>query len=151
MTLHALAARLRLFREENVLDFDKSTSDFWATADQLVAWSEIEIDRPMNTRHPLRHEVVYPLDYGSLTDTRAGDGQWVDVWRGSQDSSQTVACVAMVDPIRRDAELKLLLGCTSEEIDTVEDFYQRHGLAVVMVRRGDTATDAPPSIVAGTT
>jgi hypothetical protein len=55
---------------------------FWQQADDLVAASEIGIDRPRGRAHPRYPDVHYPLDYGFLAKTRAGDGSGIDVWSG---------------------------------------------------------------------
>lgn len=56
---------------------------FWDRADELVASSEVVIDRPRGSLHPRWGHVVYPLDYGYLAGTTAMDGGGVDVWIGS--------------------------------------------------------------------
>lgn len=40
------------------------TGDFWRQLAQLVAESEIVIDRPQGSAHPRYPDFVYPLDYG---------------------------------------------------------------------------------------
>jgi hypothetical protein len=56
---------------------------FWAAAEQLVATSEIVIDRPKGSRHPRLPEAIYPVAYGYLTGTTASDGEGIDIWVGS--------------------------------------------------------------------
>ena len=48
---------------------------FWAAAEELVATSEIVIDRPKGSRHPQLPEVIYPVAYGYLRGTTATDGE----------------------------------------------------------------------------
>jgi inorganic pyrophosphatase len=92
-----------------------SASTLWQALDALVSSSEIVIDRPRGTAHPRYPEVIYPLDYGYLQGTTSGDGSGIDVWIGSQSARQVTALLVTVDGQKRDAEIKLLLGCTPEE------------------------------------
>ncbi|MHC5721972.1 MAG: inorganic diphosphatase, partial [Nostoc sp.] len=60
-----------------------NSTDFWFKLDQLVAASNLKIDRPKGTSHLRYSSFVYPLDYGYLENTRSGDGDDIDVWIGS--------------------------------------------------------------------
>lgn len=90
-------------------------SDFWRRLDALVAASSITVDRPAGIAHPRYPELVYPLDYGYLEDTCAADGGGIDVWIGSLPERRVVAVICTVDTAKRDAEVKVLLGCTPDE------------------------------------
>ena len=92
---------------------------FWAALDRLVAESTVCIDRPKGSRHPRFPDFVYPLDYGYLEGTQAGDGHAIDVWRGSLPHDRLTAVVCTVDMLKRDCEVKLLIGCTPAEADTI--------------------------------
>ena len=77
--------------------------------------SEIVIDRPKGSAHPRYPHMIYPLDYGYLKDTSAMDGNGIDVWLGSDSSRRIDAIICTVDLVKRDSEIKLLIGCTEEE------------------------------------
>lgn len=96
---------------------------FWDFLEHLIQVSELIIDRPKGARHPRYPELVYPLDYGYLSSTSAGDGAGIDVWRGELDDSHLSGVVLTVDLEKRDAELKLLLGCSPDEIATIYNFH----------------------------
>lgn len=88
--------------------------DFWNALDQLVNTSEIVIDRPKGSSHPKYPDFVYRLDYGYLKDTSSMDGAGIDVWVGSGEKrADAVMCI--VDLLKKDSEIKILLGCTEEE------------------------------------
>ena len=57
--------------------------EFWNALDNLVANSEIIIDRPKGTAHPKYPNFIYKVDYGYLKDTSSMDGAGIDVWVGS--------------------------------------------------------------------
>ena len=88
----------------------------------LIAANKIVIDRPKGARHPRYPELVYPLDYGYLENTTAGDGDGIDVWMGSLDRKTLTGILCTFDTIKRDAEIKLLIGCTQQDIQTIRNF-----------------------------
>jgi len=92
--------------------------DFWQALDLLIEEHELVIDRPKGSAHPRYPECIYPLDYGYLRGTASSDGGGIDVWRGSVDTG-VVAIMVTVDMVKRDSEIKILLGCTEDEIDLV--------------------------------
>jgi inorganic pyrophosphatase len=122
--------------EANPADRNETrVNSFWTYLDRLVASSGIVIDRPSGSRHPRYPEIVYPLDYGYLKGTSGGDGNEIDVWRGSQPDHRLDAVVCTVDLHKRDSEVKLLLGCTRAEMDTILQFHSDGAMAAVLVRR----------------
>jgi len=100
--------------------------DFWTRLDNLIASQELVIDRPKGGTHPRYPDLVYPLDYGYLKSTSGGDGNEIDVWRGSIPNGLLVGIVCTVDTKKKDAEIKLLIGCTEAEIGYVERVYNDH-------------------------
>ena len=95
--------------------FRPADDAFWAALDQLMASSRVVIDRPKGTAHPRYPDMIYPLDYGYLADTTAMDGGGIDVWAGSDPARGLDAVMVTVDLVKRDSEIKLLIGCTEEE------------------------------------
>ncbi|MDR0916536.1 MAG: inorganic pyrophosphatase [Oscillospiraceae bacterium] len=87
---------------------------FWVAVDALIAASRIVIDRARGSTHP-HFDYVYPLDYGYLADTASSDGDGIDVWRGSLPDPMCDAILCTVDLMKRDSEIKLLIGCTEDE------------------------------------
>ena len=88
--------------------------DFWNALDELVNTSEIVIDRPKGSAHPRFPDFIYRVDYGYLKNTASMDGGGIDVWVGS-DSKKVDAVMCIVDLMKRDSEIKILIGCTEEE------------------------------------
>lgn len=110
--------------------------DFWHKLDMLVESAALVIDRPKGCRHPRFPDLVYPLDYGYLQGTSAVDGEGVDVWRGSDPAGALEAIVCTVDLDGRDAEIKLLIGCTEQERRAVVEFHNQGLMAGILVERG---------------
>ena len=108
---------------------------FWEALDALVSRSEIVIDRPKGSTHPRHPDFVYPLDYGFLRDTVAMDGGGIDVWLGSGER-RVDAVMCTVDLVKRDAEIKLLIGCTEAEKEIVYEVHnQSPFMKGILIRR----------------
>ena len=111
---------------------------FWAALDALVSTSAVVVDRPRGSRHPRVSVAVYPLDYGYLEGTVAGDGDGIDVWIGSIRPAAVTGVVCTVDSEKRDAEVKVLIGCTREEAGEILAFLNKGTMSAVLVWRGDS-------------
>jgi inorganic pyrophosphatase len=98
-------------------------NDFWAALEQLTSRARLIIDRPKGSQHPRYPALTYPLDYGYFEGTTAGDGHEIDVWRGSLTDNRIVGIISTVDLMKNDAEVKILVGCTTDEIAIVQAFY----------------------------
>lgn len=109
-------------------------ADIWQLADELITTSDVVIDRPKGSAHPRVPEYVYPVDYGYLRDTRGGDGAGIDIWVGTGSPGVT-GVFWTLDPIRRDAEVKLLSACTQVEIERIERFYEPQPQRAMYVAR----------------
>lgn len=110
-------------------------NDFWRALDSLVDNSEIVIDRPKGTAHPKYPDFIYKVDYGYLKNTSSMDGAGIEVWIGSGEK-KIDAIMCIVDLMKRDSEIKILIGCTEEEKQIV---YQTHNeteyMKGILIRR----------------
>jgi inorganic pyrophosphatase len=110
--------------------------DFWPRAEAFLDAHDIIIDRPKGSRHPRFADFIYPLDYGYLSGTQGGDGNPADVWRGSLSGKRLVGVACTVDSRKSDAELKLLVDCSEEEIQKIEAFYRENPyMSGLVIRR----------------
>ncbi|MDM8267797.1 inorganic pyrophosphatase [Barnesiella viscericola] len=96
---------------------------FWKHLDKLLSQSKIVIDRPKGSVHPRYPQIVYELDYGYLDGTKSSDNEGIDVWLGTDAEHQLDAIVCTVDLVKRDSEIKLLIGCTPAEKSYIKSFY----------------------------
>ena len=97
--------------------------DFWMALDKLVENSEIVIDRPKGSSHPRFSQIIYKVDYGYLKNTSSMDGSGIDVWVGTMKDKKINAIICIVDLIKKDAEIKILIGCTEEEQEVIYRFH----------------------------
>ena len=110
-------------------------SSFWAHLDAFIHTSELVTDRAKGSGHPRDSSVVYPLDYGYLSNTSGGDGSEIDVWRGSLREDRLDAVICTSDLHKRDTEVKLLIGCSGEEKQTICEFHKKGGMGVILIAR----------------
>jgi inorganic pyrophosphatase len=108
---------------------------YWNRLDQLVASCELVIDRPRGSRHPRYPDFIYPYDYGYLLGTQAIDQGGIDVWVGSLPDRRVTAIICTVDLTKRDAEVKILLGCTPEETNTILRTHNEGPQSAILVAR----------------
>ncbi len=116
-------------------NMDCYNEDFWKALDELVSNSEIVIDRPKGSAHPRFPSFIYKVDYGYLKKTASMDGAGIDVWVGSGDK-KIDAIICIVDLMKRDSEIKILIGCTEEE---KQEVYKTHNetqyMKGILIRR----------------
>ena len=87
---------------------------FWTALDKLVEQSEIIIDRPKGSVHPVHPDFIYQVDYGFEKYIIHGQ-EGIDIWAGSDHTAGIDAILCTVDLLKRDSEIKILLDCTEEE------------------------------------
>lgn len=109
--------------------------EFWSYLDQLVAASRVVVDRPRGSTHPRYPELVYPLDYGYLEGTCAADGGGIDLWVGSSGVGSVQGIVCTVDLLKRDTEVKVVMGCSESELQQILALTNSGAMRGILVRR----------------
>ena len=108
-------------------------TNFWISLQNLVATSKIVIDRPRGSRHPRYPDVTYPVDYGYLEGTCAGDGDGIDIFHGRSGGDTITGICCTIDALKRDAEVKILYACTEEDISAIRQLMGSGPMACVVV------------------
>lgn len=109
---------------------------FWLSLEKLILSSSIIIDRPKGSAHPRYPDLIYPEDYGYLEGTQSMDGGGIDVWKGSRNNQVVDAIICTVDLLKRDVEIKLLIGCAPEEKDLILKFQnESEYLKAILIHR----------------
>jgi inorganic pyrophosphatase len=108
--------------------------DFWSRLGSFVSEASVVVDRPRGSAHPRIPELIYPLDYGYLRNLRSGDGDGVDVWMGSRKRRVITGDLCTIDVGKRDAEVKILLGCTLAEQRRVLSLHNYGNQRAVLIR-----------------
>ena len=95
---------------------------FWDYLEKLVYESEIIIDRPKGTKHPKYNDLVYAVDYGYLKNTKSMDNNGIDIFVGTEPKKEIDAIFCNVDLLKKDSEIKILMGCTDDEKIEINNF-----------------------------
>jgi len=101
------------------MDYNK---EFWEYLNKLVIENEIIIDRPKGTKHPKYSDMVYEMDYGYIKNTKAIDGDEIDIFKGSLHNKNVNTIICTIDLLKKDIEIKILIGCTTLEKEKVYNF-----------------------------
>lgn len=110
--------------------------EFWELLEEVVMSSELIIDRAKGSAHPRFPHLIYPHDYGYLKGSSSMDGEGIDVWLGSREEKQLDAIICTVDKMKKDSEIKILLGCTEAEKQEILDFHNNsQWMKGILIRR----------------
>ena len=92
----------------------------------------IEIDRPLGTRHP-KHNFMYPVNYGYVPDTVSGDGEELDVYLlgvFEPTTSYIGECIAVIHRTNDDDDKLVVVpelkNYTDEQIRALTEFQERY-------------------------
>ncbi len=109
---------------------------FWEHLDRLVSDCRIIVDNPRGTHDGGSDTVIFPVDYGYLEGTSSMDEEGIDVFVGSDPRDRIDAIVCTVDLVKRDSEIKVLIGCTEEEKQAILRLYESFSpMRPLLVRR----------------
>ena len=122
-------------------------ADFWLALDKLISESNIVIDRPKGSTHP-KHDFIYEVDYGYLENTASMDGSGIDVWMGTLGEKRCDAIICTIDLLKKDSEVKLLIGYSEEEKNSVMKFHNGSKLMKGILLRREIQTVQKPKIKA---
>jgi inorganic pyrophosphatase len=70
----------------------------------------------------IRRETIYPFHYGYLENITAGNKYGIDVWIGSSKQKTLTGILCTFDTFKRDAEIKLPVGCGHDDIEITRNF-----------------------------
>jgi len=118
-------------------------ADFWSTLENLLKTHKLVIDRPIGARHPRYPDLIYPLAYGYIEGTTAGDGDGIDIWIGSLGEKPLTGILCTFDTVKHDAEIKLLAGCTAKDIETILHFYNKFMRMLYIPKPGGLSLSKP--------
>ena len=61
----------------------------------------------------------------------------MDIWVGTLEPKEIVGILCVVDTLKRDAEIKILYGCTAEEVETVLRTQNATWMQAIFIPRRD--------------
>lgn len=109
---------------------------FWQKLDTLYLSGGVKVVRKKGEHHPAFANLVYPVDYGHLTDTN-GVPEGVSVYLGSESHSKVTGLIVATDILKKTLDVKILAGCTRDEEEQVLRFLnQTDYQKTVLIRKG---------------
>jgi len=110
---------------------------FWQKLDTLYFSSSIIITQPSGSAHPVYGNLIYPVNYGYLSDTLSQDETGISIYKGSLSANQVNTILIAADILKKDIEVKLLVGCSDAEEDAILRFTNQTDFQkTVLIRRG---------------
>ncbi len=108
---------------------------YWESLDRLVHDHDIVIDRKKSSAHPRYPNIIYPLDYGYLSNTTTIDGNGIDIFVGSRSDNKIQGIICTVDRLKNDAEIKIMYNCTESEISIAVKFLNNGYMSALFVAK----------------
>lgn len=106
--------------------------------DYLGKEVEIEIDRPLGSRHP-KHNFIYMLNYGYIPNTISGDGEELDAYLIGEFEEVTKSSGKVIAVIHRtnDDDDKLVVSkegkeYTDDAIKALTEFQERFFESIII-------------------
>lgn len=110
---------------------------FWQKLDTLYFSSSIVITQPAGSAHPVYGNLIYPVNYGYLSDTVSQDETGISIYKGSLSANQVNTIIVAADILKKDIEVKLLVGCSAAEEESILRFTNQTDFQkTVLLRRG---------------
>jgi len=110
---------------------------FWQKLDTLYFSSSIVITQPAGSAHPVYGNLVYPVNYGYLSDTLSQDETGISIYKGSLSANQVNTVLIAADILKKDIEVKLMVGCSVAEEDAILRFTNQTDFQkTILIRRG---------------
>jgi inorganic pyrophosphatase len=111
------------------------TEEFFQTFEAFIEKNGVTIDRPKGSVHPRFPDLIYPINYGFINATRSQDGQGIDIFLGDLGDRRVVGVICTVDTIKNDSEVKVLVACSEENIQTAMMMLTHDPMRAILVRR----------------
>ncbi len=112
---------------------------FWQKIDTLFLSGKLVITKEKGDVHDRFSNLVYPVRYGHLADTISSGPEGVSVYLGSGSDTQITGLAVAADILMKELDVKILLGCSEEETESVLRFLnQTDYQKTVLIRRGNT-------------
>ena len=115
---------------------------FWQKLDTMIFTLDYRQIRAVGDVHPEYPNLIYPLEYGYLDDPDRDGHVVAKVFKGSLDTRKSDEIIVCVDILKKNFDIKILMGCTPEEQTKVLEFLNQTAFQkTVLIRRGDDMPD----------
>ncbi len=115
-----------------------NNGQFWQKIDSLLLSLEYQKVVDKNSAHPNYTSLVYPLEYGFLSDINEKNKKVCGVFKGSLNTMNCDCLIVCCDLLLTELDVKLLVGCSEEEKKSCLSFL--NGITfqkTILVQRSD--------------
>lgn len=110
---------------------------FWQKLDTLILSSGMQRLASAGEPSPEYPRLVYPCDYVKIGEVSENGGTPLYCFIGSQKERQATALIVQADILERELLVKVLIGCSEEEIEKIIKFINAAEFQkAILVRRG---------------
>ena len=116
----------------------QNSAYFWQKVNTLFLSSGLTIIRKKGEHHPQFANLIYPVDYGYINETKSTNGHGISLYAGSENRNKITSLVMAVDILGREMDVKVLVGCSLEEEEAVLRYLnQTDYQKTILVRKGE--------------
>lgn len=108
---------------------------FWQKIDTLYLSGDFKLAHKKGEKHPKNKSLVFPLDYGYVISLNGEQEESVGVYKGTK-NKKIEAVVVCADIIKKSLEVKILVGLTEEEEESLLRFLNATDvMKTIIIRR----------------
>jgi inorganic pyrophosphatase len=93
------------------------------------------IDRKKGCSHPKYQNMIYPVDYGYIKNTRSMDNNEIDIFYGTDRNHEINGILCTIDIMKNDSEIKVLYNCSDNEIETICEFIESEYMSCLLIKK----------------
>lgn len=110
---------------------------FWQKIDTFFLSGQLKVLHKKGETHPKFSNMIYPVDFGRLTDISGTNPDGVSVYLGSNERNTVTCLIVAADILEKSLDVKILARCTEEEeIEVLHFLNQTDYQKTVLIRRG---------------
>ncbi|MES2619706.1 MAG: inorganic diphosphatase [Bacteroidota bacterium] len=95
---------------------------YWDILEEFIRLNDIKVDREKGSAHPKFKNLIYPVDYGFIRNTKSMDGGGIDIFVGEEKEKTINGVICTADREKSDSEIKVVYGCSEIEIAVILTF-----------------------------
>ena len=115
---------------------------FWQKVDSLFLSGTKTLMKKKGEHHDTYNNLVYPVDYSRIVDMKSPSAHGVAVYMGSGNRNSVTGLIVAADILEKELDVKLLAGCTDEEIEDVLRYLnQTEFQKTIVIRRNSVVPE----------
>ncbi len=112
----------------------------WDALEELISNNTYSIQQKRGSHTQDQPDLVFPFDYGHLTDKSISESADVKIWLGSKNEYSVDALILKADLKKQETAIELLIGCTRADCLEIDQFHTSNSIHSLLIERGDLQT-----------